>query len=140
MEEQKSLFEIEVDDNAGKEMNELSKWTKLFGIIVLCLIAICILFLAFSWNRLDEVITVEAAGETAGLMGVVAVIVIIVAVIAGIMMFFLVRSANRIRRGLHNRDQLEFNDGLADLKTFFVFMGIFSILSLLSNLFNLIPS
>jgi hypothetical protein len=51
--------------------------------------------------------------------------------------WFIIRGAGRIRAAIRHKDQLLFNNGLADLKTFFIIYGVVSILSLLSNLVSL---
>lgn len=134
MEEQKSLFEFNVDDAAAREMTEMSRWSKMFGIIILCLAGVSVLFLLFAWNKLITAFSEQTTGDTSIMAGAMSVVVVIVIAIVGIMMFFLIRSANRIRGGLFAKDQLLFNSGLNDLKTYFIFMGVFGILSLLGSL------
>ena len=137
MEDQKSLFEINVDDSASREIGELSRWSKLFGIIILCLLGLSVLFVLFAWDKLLATLA-EQSPESANIFaGTMAVVGLIIVAVVGIMMFFLFRSANRIRTSLQTKDQLLFNNGLNDLKTYFVFMGVFGIISLVSNLLSL---
>jgi hypothetical protein len=136
MEEQNSLFEINVDESATREIGELSRWSKLFGIIILCLMGLAVLFVLFAWDRLLDTMA-EQSPEGANIFaGTMAVVGIIILAVVGIMMFFLIRSANRIRTSLQTKDQGLFNSGLNDLKTYFVFMGVFGIISLVSNLLS----
>jgi hypothetical protein len=137
MEEQKSLFELNVDDGTAREMSELTRWTRLFGWMVVSLLAIIALFLVFGANRLTALF-VEADSDNGNILASSFMVVGLLATcIVGTMMFFLIRSANRIRNGLLARDQQLFNSGLGDLKTYFIFMGIFGILSLVINLTSL---
>ncbi len=137
MEEQKSLFEFTVDDGTAREMNELTRWTRLFGWMVVSLLAIIALFLLFGVNRLTAVFAEADSGNGNILAGSFLVAGLLVICIVGTMMFFLLRSANRVRKGLLARDQQLFNSGLGDLKIYFVFMGILGILSLVINLTSL---
>ena len=138
MEEQQSIFEFNVDENSGKELVELSRWSKLFGILVLSMIGVAVFAVSFVWNKLADTFSEETGSNSAVLAVTLAITGFIIIAIAGIMMFFLIRSANRIRQGITSRDQFVFNSGLNDMKTYFAFLGVFGILSLLSSLTTLL--
>ena len=70
-------------------------------------------------------------------MLVVAGIILLGAGILGTMSWFLIRGAGRIKTALRTKEQLLFNDGLSDLKIFFVIYGVLGILGLLGNLISL---
>ena len=137
MEEQQSLFELNVDESTAVELIETSRWSKLLAILVLSMVGLVVGTLLFAWNRIQEAFAQEVpGGDWQTVMAFVVVILGIVIVVGGLMMFFLVRAGNRIRLGLRTNDQQVFNNGLNDLKTYFVFLGVIGILSLLSNLFS----
>ena len=138
MEEEKSLFEFNVDENSGREMLELSKWSKLFAILVFSLIGLAILAIGAVWNTLAEKFSEETGSSSTILAVTLAITGLVIIAIGGLMMFFLIRSSNRIKAGITGHDQFLFNGGLNDLKTYFAFLGVFGILSLLSSLTSLL--
>ena|SRR5688572_5537060 len=138
MEEQQSLFEFNVDKNTGNEFIELSRWSKLFAIILISLVGIAILTIGLVWNQFATTFTEESGASSSVLAVSLTIMGLVILCIGGIMMFFLLRGANRIRKGITTRDQFMFSSGLGDIKTYFAFLGVFSILSLLSSLITLL--
>lgn len=137
MEEQTSLFELNVDNNTSMELVETSRWSKLLAILVLSMIGLSVAALLFAWNRIKSALHEEIPSDEGSMIMSVAVIVLaVIIIVGGLMMFFLIRAGNRIRTSLRNNDQQLFNTGLNDLKVYFTFVGVIGILSLLSNLFS----
>ena len=134
MEDQQSLFEFNVDEASANEIVEMTRWSKLFAILLSCVLVIVLSFFIMASGKLSAELTQQMGDEKSIFLGFVYVVVILILAVAGIMMFFLLRSANRIRNGLYQHDQLLFNSGLNDLKIYFIFMGVISILSLCSSL------
>ena len=134
MEDQQSLFEFNVDEASANEIVEMTRWSKLFAILLSCVLVIVLSFFIMASGKLSAELTAQMGDEKSIFLGFVYVVVILILAVAGIMMFFLLRSANRIRNGLYQHDQLLFNSGLNDLKIYFIFMGVISILSLCSSL------
>ena len=134
MEDQQSLFEFNVDEASANEIVEMTRWSKLFAILLSCVLVIVLAFFIMASGKLSAELTQQMGDEKSIFLGFVYVVVILILAVAGIMMFFLLRSANRIRNGLYQHDQLLFNSGLNDLKIYFIFMGVISILSLCSSL------
>lgn len=138
MDENQSLFELEVDYVTSEELLDTSRWQKMFGVILLTIIGLVVLAFLVGWNKIrvliDEAIT-DDSGRAA--MLVVAGIILLGAGILGTMSWFLIRGAGRIKTALRTKEQLLFNDGLSDLKIFFVIYGVLGILGLLGNLISL---
>ena len=134
MENQQSLFEFNVDEASANEIVEMTRWSKLFAILLSCLLVVVLSFFIMASGRLSAELTAQMGDEKSLFLGFVYVVVILVLAVAGIMIFFLMRSSNRIKNGLYQHDQLLFNSGLNDLKIYFIFMGVISILSLCSSL------
>ena|SRR5688572_16562091 len=134
MEDQQSLFEFNVDEASASEIVEMTRWSKLFAILLSCLLVVVLSFFIMASGRLSAELTAQMGDEKSLFLGFVYVVVILVLAVAGIMIFFLMRSSNRIKNGLYQHDQLLFNSGLNDLKIYFIFMGVISILSLCSSL------
>ena len=134
MEDQKSLFEFDIDDASAREITDLTRWSKLFAILMISVLSIVFLIVVTAWNKIFKAFTTDMGQDSSAITGFMLVVVVIVLAIVGVCMFFLIRSANRMKNGLFQRDQQLFNNGLNDLKIFFIFMGVFGILSLLGGL------
>ena len=71
---------------------------------------------------------------------VIAGVIIIALAICGILYGFLIRGANRIRKGIENGDQILFNSGLANIKNYFAMYGVLAILGILFAIIGLLNS
>lgn len=137
MEQNQPLFDLKIDQTASQELTETSRWSKLLAILIISIAGLVILAFLFAWNKIEVVFFTQLEGANAGsAFAVVAVMVIIIAIIVGVLMYFLLRAAYRIKTSIRIRDQQLFNRGLNDLKTFFIIVGVFSILGLAIQLFS----
>ena len=135
MDDNQSLFELEVDPITSEELQDTSRWQKMFGVMILSGIGLVLLAFLLGWNKVAALVDETVAGEgSQAAMAVMVVIVLLVALVLVIMAWFLIRGAGRIKAALQVKDQLLFNNGLGDLKTFFIIYGVISILGLLANL------
>lgn len=135
MDDNQPLFELEVDPITSEELQDTSRWQKMFGVMILSGIGLVLLAFLLGWNKVAALVDETVAGEgSQAAMAVMVVIVLLVALVLVIMAWFLIRGAGRIKAALQVKDQLLFNNGLGDLKTFFIIYGVISILGLLANL------
>jgi hypothetical protein len=135
MNEDQSLFELEVDHGIAEELLDTSRWQRMFGILMFSVIGLITLALLVGWSKIAVLIDEAIAGEgSQAAMAVVVVAVFLVAVVIGIMSWLLIRSSGRIKTAIRLKDQALFNEGLSDLKTFFIVYGVISLLGLLGNL------
>jgi hypothetical protein len=138
MDDNQSLFELEVDYITSEELLDTARWQKMFGVVVLSMIGLVLLVILIAWNKIGNLIDESLAGEgSQAAMALIVVIFLLVAVVLGIMSWFLIRGASRIKSALRMKDQSLFNNGLNDLKTFFIIYGVISIIGLLANLVSL---
>jgi hypothetical protein len=140
MEENQSLFEFELDHPTAEEFIDTARWSKMFGIMILSLTGLLVLFMLLAWSKISELFgTLFGMAGSDGQMAMVmvGVVVLLFAAVAGVLGYLVVRAANRIRTAIRLKDQSLFNSGLSDLKISFIIYGIISILSLLANLFSL---
>jgi hypothetical protein len=139
MDENQSLFELEVDPITAEELLDTARWQKMFGTVMLIIVALVLMAFVFAWNKIAILIDESLTGgeESKAAMTILVGVVILIAAVLGTMGWFIIRGAGRIRAAIRHKDQLLFNNGLADLKTFFIIYGVVSILSLLSNLVSL---
>lgn len=139
MDENQSLFELEIDHPTAEELLDTARWQKMFGVLMLTIIGLALLSFLIGWNKIAGMIDEAIAGEgSQAAMAVIVVVLLLVGAVIGIMSWVLIRGAGRIRSAIRTRDQLLFNNGLGDLKTFFIVYGVISILGLLSNLISFI--
>ncbi|HEX6190919.1 MAG TPA: hypothetical protein VFZ42_01080 [Chitinophagaceae bacterium] len=138
MEDQQPLFEFNVDETSAGEIVEMTRWSKLFAILLSCVLVVAVLVLIMLSKRLSADLTAEMGDGKSLVLGFVYVLIILAIGVAAMMMFFLIRSANRIKNGLFRHDQALFNSGLNDLRIYFIFLGVVGILSLCSSLITLI--
>ncbi|MEO5561822.1 MAG: hypothetical protein ABIR18_00280 [Chitinophagaceae bacterium] len=141
MEENQSFLELQVDQQASANLNEVSRWGKFFGLIVL--VGMLLLFVLFTvfWTKLIGAFNAldQTDSQNVEMVRIVMIIVfVIVGVIVGIMMSFLIKGANRIRTGIRNKDQMLFNSGLANLKNYFAMYGVIAIIGIFFALIGLL--
>ena len=140
MEQQPStepLFELQVDYDSGNMFNESSKWAKFIAIIYFVIIGLCVLALAFSSAVIVQVFG-AAMPELGAAGGVLIGVIIIALIILTYITILLYRFATQVKQGIHNRDQVLFNDGLKNLKNYFLIYGVFSLLALVINIIGVI--
>lgn len=146
MEQQPSnepLFGLQVDYDSGNTFNEAAKWAKFIAIIFFIGIGLCVLVLAFSSAFLIQGLSnfmpgLEMAGGIAG--GLIIAIVAIVLIIFTYLTILLYRFATLVRKGIESQNQTLFNDGLRNLKNYFLINGIFSLIGIVFNVVGTISN
>lgn len=141
MEENQSFLELQVDQQASANLNEVSRWGKFFGLLVVIGMALFFLLFIFFWTRfLGAFATLDQSdSQNIEMVRIVMIVAfVIVGVIFGIMMSFLIKGANRIRAGIRNKDQLLFNSGLASFKNYFAMYGVIAIIGIFFALIGLL--
>ncbi len=140
---QDTLFELQVDYEAGAHLKEGVKWAQFIGImlIVLTAIAAFVLLIAFialaGVSTFSQGIRESAFSTNASFISIMLLIPMVIGMfIGGIWLF---RFATRCRQGINNQDQQSFNAGLMALRNYFILYGILSILGTVGSLLQLIP-
>jgi len=138
MEENHSLFELDIDSITSEELLDTARWQKMFGLLLITIIGLVLLAFIIAWDKIRSLINESIDGESSqATMAVLIGVLLVIAAILGTMSWFLVRGAARIKSALRSKDQLVFNNGLSDLKMFFIIYGVLGILGLLGNLISL---
>jgi hypothetical protein len=137
MEENKSLFGLPVDAEASTSLNDTGRWAKFLSVVGFCFMGLMLLLVAIFGSRITETFSGLFEFDASGIMSIFTVVMILIAVIAALLLYFLFRGANNIKKGIRCNDQLIFNDGLTNLRNFFIIYGILSIIGLCFNLFSL---
>ncbi len=136
MEEEKQLFELEVDHLSVDELLETSRWQRMLGIVIVLSMALLLIALLVGWNQISSLVgeSMGAVDGSQAAMAFIVVILLLVAAVAVIMAGLLIRGATRMKTALRTKEQALFNNGLSDLKIFFIIYGVISILGLLGTL------
>jgi hypothetical protein len=134
--QQSSLFEMDLDNEARYSFGEMARWAKFLAIVAIVGLSLFILFFLAFGKRIAYAMTTLFPGEITGLGTAVVVIMLIVVAICAVLLYFLFRASNGIRTGITTNSQEIFNDGLNSLKIYFMIYGILSILTTLSSILN----
>ena len=141
MEEQSTLLHMGIDAESEVQMQETSRWGKLFAILTISTISLFIILIIAFWASFREVFEMELSVypgmEDAVLTGVVIGFVIMFSIVL-VLMLFLLKGCNRMKTGLQQKDQVLFNNGLANIKNFFVMYGVLVILNAVFTLLGLL--
>jgi hypothetical protein len=131
MEENKPIFnDLQVDFIGSQQLSDTSNWAKFLAIVFISLAGIILLILLTSWNRLKESIN-EATDNGSQIVMTIFIVVAIAAAMLIVLMYFLIRASNRIKRSIRTKDQSLFNSGLEDLKIYFTMYGVMAIILLI---------
>lgn len=140
MEQQPSnepLFELQVDYDSGNSFSETSKWAKFLSIVYFVCIGLCVLFTAFASALIIQALA-TIMPELGSVGGVIVGVVIIALIIFTYLTILLYRFATQVKQGILNRDQALFNDGVKNLKNYFLIYGVFTLLALVLNVVGFI--
>ena len=137
MEENQSFLDLQVDEQASVQLTETSRWAKFLGIAILIVLAIFLAVFAMMWSKLDSLFLLYEEidqGSVKIIKMLVAICLVIVAILTIVLMMFLIKGANGIRNGIRQKDQILFNNGLANFRNYLAMAGVLGILGLLFSL------
>ncbi|HET9823795.1 MAG TPA: hypothetical protein VFP87_00600 [Chitinophagaceae bacterium] len=140
MENEHSLsLNLEIDHATTENIYEGIKWTRFYAISLLSLIGLCLIFILLNGRKIASAFTELPNSESSRFVfEVVVIAVLIISAIVGLLMYFLLRGSKRIKIAIQTQDQLLLNNGLNDLKTYFVIYGVMAIIGVLGNLLTFI--
>lgn len=130
MDQQESLFGIQVDNETQKNISSAGWWAKLLailGFVFMGIMLIAMLAIGLSANfseAFEDLIDIPASAFFA----IILISGLIVIVVVGVLCYLLFRGANLTRRGLQHNDQAIFNEGLVAYKNYFIVYTVFVLL------------
>ncbi|MEO7394601.1 MAG: DUF5362 family protein [Chitinophagaceae bacterium] len=134
MEENQSLFGLNLDEQSKSFLGECARWGRflaIMGFIICVLVIIAGIYLATSASQFDRTFAEYGGRTTAtGLGGAMAIVYILVALIYFFPCLFLLRFANHMKAALAANDQANLTVSFQNLKSMFKFIGIFTIVIL----------
>jgi hypothetical protein len=127
--DQTDLFDLQLDQSSINFLSETARWSRFLAIIGFIYCGLMILVGIFI-GTIMSMITASTMAETAPSMigtGFSGALIIIVSLLLFLPAYYLFNFSTKMRRALHNNDQLVLNESLKNLKSFFKFYGIFVI-------------
>lgn len=114
-----NLFNISVEDGARDLLLTAATWARIVAIVG---------FISAGISVIDAFIGQPGANSTAVAGGVLITLIFVAISVA--LNIFLFRFATNMIASLGNRSQVQFNEGVSNLRTYFKFMGILIIIVL----------
>jgi hypothetical protein len=130
MEQLTDLFELQLDQPALNYLNESARWARflsIMGFIFCGLMLITGIFFGSVLSGMMSAMNNETAMMGGGFL---SFIYIFCALIIFFPSLYLFNFSTKMRRAFRNNDQQVLNDSLKNLKSFFKFYGIFTIIIL----------
>jgi hypothetical protein len=130
-----SLFELQVDSEAVAQFRDGTKWARFIALVSLAGILIVALVVTFAGASikasLDQYAPELGMVDMDMLGNIFVVVVIIVLAIVGFIYILLYRFATLVRKGIQQRNQEVFNDGLKYLKYYCIVNGVIALLGII---------
>jgi hypothetical protein len=136
--EEKSLFEMNMDSTTQSHLLSISKWTKFISVTGFIIAGLVLLLLVAYGAEIIKQFSVLFSFGNGDLAGAFIAIVLVVMLIFGFWLYFLFRASTLLKKGLQNRDTAQLADGFKAMRIYFVFSFVISTLSILSTLRTLI--
>ncbi|MCW3091306.1 MAG: hypothetical protein JWP81_2375 [Ferruginibacter sp.] len=142
MDKAQDLIETDllIDSDINLHLKETAAWGKflaVIGFVYSCLIAVGAIFAASMFSRLS---TAYGSGASAGLLagGSVAIIYLAIAAVVFFMSMHLFRFAKKTQLALQGNDQLILSEAFRNLKIYFRFTGIITLIALVFSVLGVI--
>lgn len=130
--DEQPLLGLEVDFDSGNKFNEASGWARFIAIVIFVGIGLSLLSLLLLGAAFTRI--VQEAMPVYGQMGnLLFGVILVVLAIYTYLTILLYRFANLVKQGIQSQDQGLFNDGLRNLKNYFLIQGVFALLSIVMN-------
>ncbi|MBL0271397.1 MAG: hypothetical protein IPP99_22615 [Chitinophagaceae bacterium] len=134
-----SLFDMQMDDSSQQSLLSVSKWAKFIAVSGIIIGAIALIFALAYGPQIIQVFTtmlkIGVSQEEAGML--IGVLVVVVLLICG-WLYFLLRSASLLNRGLESRSSALLAEGFRSMRVYFVISFIISLLSIISVITEMI--
>ena len=129
-----SLFGLQVDSDAAARFRDSTKWARFIAVFYLIAILVVALVITFTGASimawLERYVPAVGMVDMSTMGSVFIVLLIIILAIVGFIYLLLFRFANLVRKGIEQRNQEVFNDGLKYLKYFCIINGVIALLGI----------
>ena len=130
MEENQSLFGLNLDEQSKGFLAECARWGRflaIMGFIVCVLVILAGVYVATAGAQMERAFSQYGATSSRGLGGVMAFLYILIAVIYFFPCLYLLRFSSHMKAALAANDQANLTVSFQNLKSMFKFVGIFTI-------------
>jgi hypothetical protein len=139
MQDDSSLFSLSIDTATKAHLSETARWARFLAIVGFVFLALTVfsgIYVSVTLNRFTSM------DSTAGMLGAasagVAVMYLFMAAVAFFPLLFTFRFASQMREALNRNDQALLNASFQNLKIFYRYLGIVTIISLVLMALSLI--
>ena len=126
-----NLFELQLDPSSLNYLNESARWARFLAIIGFISCGLMIIVGVFFGSVMSGLMT-NAGSESAAVMsgGFFSIIYILISLLLFFPSLYLFNFSSKMRKAFQQNDQLILTDSLKNLKSFFKFYGIFTVIIL----------
>lgn len=143
MDDQTTLFSLSIDPATKAHLSETARWARFLSVIGFLFLILAVFFGLYSTlviSRYEDVFNGYPGRR--GLMdsiGIgVAVMYVVVALVAMFPLVFMFRFATQMRNALFSNDQALLNSSFQNLKIYFRYLGIVTIIFLVITLLSML--
>jgi hypothetical protein len=124
-----NLFELQLDQPGSAYLGEAAKWAKFLAIVGFVFCAFMIIAALFAGSMMNSVMSSAGAGVF-GMFGggFITALYLFGAVLYFFPCLFLFRFASQIQEAIKNHEQIKLQQSFKNLKSFFKFVGILTII------------
>jgi hypothetical protein len=138
MEEVQSLFSLSIDPITKVHLSETARWAKFLAIVGMISIGLMVVFgvvysiwISSTISSLQNRYEVQSSGAySSGVAAGSAFIFVIMAVVAFLPFLYMLRFSNQMRIALAGNDQENLNASFQNLKRYFRYVGIITIIGI----------
>jgi hypothetical protein len=126
-----SLFELQVDHESSDFLKETARWGKFLAIVGFVGSGLCVLTAIFAGSFIASFYgSIGAAGVGSGVGAVFSVMLIIVALLWFFPCLYLYNFSSKMQAALRSNDQVQLNQSFRNLKAYYRFVGILTIIGI----------
>jgi len=132
-----SLFSLSIDPLTKAHLSETARWARFLAIVGMISLALMILFgLVYSiWissmvDSMQNQMGFQPRAYSTGLAAGSAFLFILMAVVGFFPLLYMLRFANQMRTALYGNDQESLNTSFQNLKRYFRYLGIITIIGI----------
>jgi hypothetical protein len=130
----KSLFEMNMDSTTQSHLLSISRWTKFISVTGFILGGIVLILFAVYGAEIVKQFSILFSFGKGDLAGALIAVALVGLLLCGLWIYFLFRASVLLKKGLQNRDTAQLADGFKAMRIYFVFSFVISVLSILSTL------
>ena len=130
MEQPEDLFDLQLDQTALSYLNESARWARFLSIVGFITCGFMVIGGVFFGSMISgQFASLRGEGSVLG-GGFISIVYFVFALILFFPCLYLYNFSSKMRRAFHSNDQPVLSDALKNLKSFFKFYGVFTIITL----------